>query len=123
MRLSADDIFGEDQFDSRDVDAVIKDLESYNDEDLDEEDKANLTDLLAFREEARIWSTEWEYGMSFIKDSCFEDYAQELAEELGAVGRDNQWPLVYIDWEAAAHALQEDYSMFELRGETYWARS
>jgi antirestriction protein len=34
-----------------------------------------------------------------------EDYAQQLAEETGALRDDDQWPYTCIDWEAAARDL------------------
>lgn len=39
-----------------------------------------------------------------------EDFAQNLAEELGAVPREHSWPASYIDWESAARDLFMDYS-------------
>lgn len=62
--------------------------------------------------------------MTFIADSHFEDYARELAEDIGAIkrGRDMDWPCNRIDWEMAAEDLQQDYSQVEVDGETYWYR-
>lgn len=34
------------------------------------------------------------------------DYAQELAEDIGAISRDAQWPLYCIDWERAWRELE-----------------
>ena len=39
-----------------------------------------------------------------------EDYAYDLAEELGAVPAEHSWPASYIDWEAATRDLFMDYS-------------
>src|SRR5438067_2318189 len=50
----------------------------------------------------------------FIADYNFEDYAQELAEDIGAIGRDNQWPVTCIDWDRAASELQYDYASVEV---------
>ena len=56
-------------------------------------------------------------------DSYFEQYAQELAEDIGAVQKEATWPNQYIDWEAAADALKQDY-MRVTYGETeYWIRT
>lgn len=38
-----------------------------------------------------------------------EDFAQELADDLGLVPDEQPWPLSYIDWERAARDLFMDY--------------
>ena len=37
------------------------------------------------------------------------DFAQEMAEQLGDVKKDVQWPYTCIDWEHAAKELMYDY--------------
>lgn len=39
-----------------------------------------------------------------------EDFAQELADDLGCINPDAGWPNSYIDWERAARDLFMDYS-------------
>lgn len=39
-----------------------------------------------------------------------EDFAQDMAEQLGSIDRDAQWPYTCIDWEHAARELMYDYS-------------
>lgn len=51
-----------------------------------------------------------------------EDYAQELAEETGAVPDNAAWPCTCIDWDKAARELQHDYGSVEIDGITYWTR-
>lgn len=46
------------------------------------------------------------YSGSFSSD---EDFAQNMAEELGSIQRQAQWPYTCIDWEAAAKELMYDY--------------
>ena len=60
--------------------------------------------------------------LTLIADDYFETYAQELAEDIGAIGRDASWPLSYIDWTAAADALKLDYFVVEFAGQDYWTR-
>jgi antirestriction protein len=67
------------------------------------------------------WRGDW-YPVTFIADSGFEEYAQELAEDIGAINRDATWPNNCIDWEQAAQELQHDYSTVEYDGVTYWYR-
>ena len=64
-----------------------------------------------------------ENGIPLVHEAYFEDYARELAEDIGAVDREAAWPLGYIDWEAAAAALLMDYSSVDFDGQTYWVRS
>ncbi len=61
-------------------------------------------------------------GVTLIADGYFEKYAQEYAEEIGAISSDASWPLTYIDWEAAANDLQADDTSVEIDGDTYWYR-
>lgn len=65
------------------------------------------------------WHGDW-YPVTFIRDSYFERYAEELAEELGMIPDGAKWPANCIDWEQAARELQMDYSSVELDGDTYW---
>lgn len=39
-----------------------------------------------------------------------EDFAQEMADQLGAIDKNAQWPMNCIDWEYAAKELMYDYS-------------
>lgn len=48
-----------------------------------------------------------------------EDFARNMAEELGAIDSNAQWPNNCIDWEKAARELMQDY--FESNG--YYFRS
>jgi len=61
-------------------------------------------------------------GVVCIADDYFEDYAKELAMDIGAIGKDMAWPLNHIDWEAAAEALQEDYTPVEWAGYTFYVK-
>lgn len=67
------------------------------------------------------WRGDW-YPVTLIRDTYFEYYAQDLAEDIGAVKRDAEWPTSYIDWTAAAEELQQDYSSTEIKGTDYWYR-
>ena len=64
---------------------------------------------------------DW-YPVTLIRDSYFQDYAQELADEIGAIDNKIGWPNTCIDWEKAARELQWDYSSVEVNGVTYWTR-
>lgn len=128
----------EDIIDSRDVIERIEELEGERDahnEDNPGEDSDGLTDwereydddareLKALQELAEEGSgySDWEHGAQLIRDSYFETYAQELAEEIGAISGSEGWPFNCIDWEKAARELRMDYSSIDFNGETYWVR-
>jgi len=103
----------DDVIDSRDVIAAI----DWLDED-DEDRKA----LEALAEEAE-GSPDWQHGETLIRDSHFEEYAEELARDTGMLEGANDWPLRHIDWEAAADELKEDYFSVDFDGVEYWIRN
>ena len=61
-------------------------------------------------------------GVTLIRDSYFKSYAQEFADDIGAVNRESGWPNSCIDWDQAADELQTDYTSIEWDGVTYWGR-
>jgi antirestriction protein len=67
------------------------------------------------------------YEPILIRESDFVEYAQELAEELGAMplssGGRPEWPLYCIDWEYAAKELAYDYTTVTFDGVDYKIRS
>lgn len=63
-----------------------------------------------------------DYEPTLIRDHYFITYAQELAEDIGAIDRDAKWPNNRIDWEAAADDLRENYMTARLAGEDYLIR-
>lgn len=82
-------------------------------------------ELLELRElaaQADGYTADWTHGATLIRDSYFETYAQELAEDIGAIKREMQWPYTCIDWAQAARELQHDYTAVEFDGVTYWVR-
>lgn len=126
-----DAITTDDILDSRDIEARIEDLQERNEvaedgsvstDPLDDDEKAELTALQAFRDEAEVYCSDWKHGETLIKDSYFKEYAQELADDIGAISKGASWPNNCIDWDEAARQLQEDYTSAELMGETYWFR-
>ena len=108
----------DDLIDSRDVIARIDELEGAEDED----EQAELTALEALRDEAEGYAADWRYGETLIRDSYFEDYARQLAEDIGALDKCDTWPATCIDWKQAANELKQDYTSVEFDGVTYWAR-
>lgn len=81
-----------------------------------------LKALESLQEDAKGYSPDWTYGATLINDGYFEQYAEQLAEDIGAIDRDAKWPLNHIDWEAAANELKSDYTSVDFDGTTYWVR-
>ncbi len=127
---------GDDIIDSRDVIEAIVELESeieaLTEESVDStraddqwpaliELREELAVIKAFADDAEEVS-DWSYGETFIEDSHFETYAQQLAEDCCENLNTTDWPARCIDWEQAARELQMDYTSYEFGGYTYWAR-
>ena len=104
---------------------TLKDAETAMEEWTGYEEYAALKDFV----ESASGYGDWDHGETFIADSYFEEYAEELAEDIcGKAVREAEWPFNHIDWEAAAEQLKQDYTSYELPGNggntvTYWARS
>src|SRR5688572_8669279 len=99
-------------FDSREIIELIDEIESEfnNDEgELKINDPEVLDEYTALKDIVDEIGDEAAYGVSLIREDYFETHAQEFAEDIGAVDRDAPWPASYIDWEAAADALKDDY--------------
>jgi hypothetical protein len=131
----------DDIIDSRDIIARIEELEAeLEGGTLDEKtneyvmvdddgDEINMDDEYEELEVLKVLAEEaenccsWEDGETLISDNYFEQYAVDFAEDIGAVGSEDQWPLQHIDWKAAAADLQTDYSSVDYDGQTFWVRS
>lgn len=113
----------EDIIDSRDVIERIEELEDMaEDGDLDEDGTDELKALQALAKEAANYAPDWEHGEALIRESYFVEYAEQLAEDIGAINRDAPWPQSHIDWEAAARELRIDYTDVDFDGVTYLIR-
>jgi len=96
---------------------------SYLDDDERAELIEELTKLKEFTAYATGYSGDWRSGATLIADDYFVRYAEEYAKELDLVPASDDWPNGYIDWDAAAEALQSDYTSVEdPDGNTWWVR-
>jgi hypothetical protein len=119
----------DDLIDIRDVIARVEEIEEFKESEglINEEAAEELIALQALLEECKgnggdeQWRGDW-YPISLIRDSYFKDYAQELAEEIGAINANASWPNNCIDWDQAARELQIDYTSIDFDGVTYWVR-
>lgn len=89
--------------------------------DFGDDEKAELKEIEELRDETD--AREFRHGIQLIPCDEFEDYARELAEEIGAIPDNAQWPCRCIDWEQAAKELAVDYSVVTFRGEDYYFRA
>lgn len=87
------------------------------------DDEARELKVLRELAEEASFSPDWVHGEVLIRDSYFEDYARQLADDIGAIPDDAKWPATCIDWEQAAAELRQDYTHVEFDGESYWIRS
>lgn len=111
----------------------LPDLTDYIDEhedadaDADDETQARCKVIRTVLDELRgyggdhQWKGDW-YPGCLVSDMHFEDYARQLAEDIGAIPDDVSWPCTCIDWSRAARELRIDYSSVEIEGVTYWYR-
>jgi len=124
----------EDVIDVRDVIARFEELETELDDAHEDSETNEILDLRAefdvlkgLLEELKgcggdhDWRGDW-YPIVLVRESYFEDYARELAEDIGAINKDATWPNNHIDWEAAAEELSQDYSNVEFDGVEYLFR-
>jgi len=122
-----DDLRGQDIIDSRDVIARIEELESdkeatEDDPELDlfdDDDQEELNALTALAVAGEACAADWQHGETLISDNHFEEYAQDMAADIGAISSDAAWPACHIDWTAAADALKHDYTPVFFDGDTY----
>ncbi|KDD18619.1 antirestriction protein ArdA [Bordetella bronchiseptica] len=92
---------------------------------LDDWEADNLDELESLRELADrgLGYGDWEHGEALIRESYFEEYAQELAEDCGMIQQGASWPNNCIDWEQAARELKVDYVEIDFDGVTYLMRA
>ena len=87
--------------------------------DFGDDEKTELEELETLKNEI----SDFKHGETMIPENDFEDYARELAEDIGAISGNEEWPCNCIDWERAARELAMDYSTVEYQGDTYLVRS
>jgi hypothetical protein len=54
--------------------------------------------------------------------TAWKEYAEQLAEDIGAINKNATWPNDCIDWEKAADQLKQDYTEVDFDGVAYWIR-
>jgi hypothetical protein len=127
-----------DMIDVRDIIARVEHLEQLEQPgpvDLGEDNETAQDDLFAELRSLRAiledlkgnggdeeWRDHW-YPVTLIREDYFEDYARELASDIGALsGPEMRWPHNHIDWKAAAEELTQDYTSCTIEGNDYYYR-
>lgn len=77
----------------------------------------------SFLDDVESYTSECHSGETLIAEDYFQAYAEELANDIGAIDSKAGWPMNHIDWEAAADELKYDYSEVTWDGQTYLVRS
>lgn len=122
----------DDLFDSREVMERIAELEEVGTEtnsegtefDADrlcDEFREEYDALIELRDDAEGNIADWEYGETFISENAFTDYMMELLSDIGYLPADLPGWIV-INEEETASNMKVDYTEFEFRGTTYYAR-
>lgn len=108
------------------------DLSEYEGEGMNEEEKWSEweesdegIELAALEELTNDASnaSDWQYGVTLIRDSYFQEYAEELVKDIGDLP-DNLPAYIEnnINWEGVAEDIQQDYFSVDFDGVTYWVR-
>lgn len=114
-----DDLRGAGFIDSRDLTDTLSELEERPSSERGD-DEQELVD--AIRELAGSGIEDWEYGATLIRADHFIGYARELAQDIGRVSGNKDWPLNHVDWARAADELQADYALVDFLGHDYLVR-
>lgn len=113
-----------DIIDSRDIITRIDYLEDVlvdEDEDNTDFDHDELQALLSLASECEGYC-DWKDGVTLIRYTHFETYAQEFANDVGMIKNDDKWPYTCIDWDKAAGELAMDYTTADFDGIDYLFR-
>lgn len=106
--------------DTRELIEELRNLELEEEEDLTEEDRERMDVINDVLDEI---GNDAQDGVALIPEDEFEEYAQQLAEDIGAINDDTAWPCTCIDWERAARELSMDYDCITFDGADYLYRA
>lgn len=87
----------------------------------EDDDAQELKALKALADEADGYCDEWNDGATLIRESHFEDYCEQLYEDIGDLPK-NIPSYIVIDWAATAHNLRADYTKVDYDGISYLVR-
>ena len=107
-------------------DQAVDDYEDIDFEEVTNEWKEDWLDTIALIGEIDVVEdtvgNEFEYGVTLIEESEFEEYVEDELKECGYIPKDfPSW--IVIDWTETADNVKQDYSELEFEGVTYLYRS
>ena len=105
----------DDVIDSRDILDYIEKYE--DDKDFEDEVKALQSIVKQYCDNYTEGLKDLEFGVTFIRDSYFEDYMWDYFLQFNQVDEALE---CYIDIEAFARDQQYDYESISFDGEDYW---
>ena len=86
------------------------------------EQREELDKLEALAAQGEDYAPDWSRGETMIHDGYFQDYAEQLADDIGAINSEATWPNNCIDWKRATRELKMDYTSIDFDGAVYWVR-
>jgi hypothetical protein len=118
------------------LDSFLETFEHY------EERTESFEDILFNEEEIQDWKEDWsdeideicqidniedtlgsefEYGITLVREDYWEDYVEDLLVEIGYLPKDLPcW--IEIDWVSTAYNVKQDYDEVEYQGDMYFGR-
>ena len=132
MENGTNRITGNENFlDSRSIDARILFLQeigmNLTMEELEEsyqEETEEITQLMYIRDEVIdcYGETSWKYGVTFINDRYFEEYAEDYLRDIGAINPDVHIVMRNLDMAGVARDLQDDYMGISIFNDYFWCQ-
>jgi len=108
----------EDILDSRDIQERIDELQKIDQAEIDEYDTEELNLLLKIKDAVGD-DESWAFGITFIRDSYFEEDAEEFAYDCMGIDRNGQMTM-YVDWSRFAEDRKVDFQSVDFDGVEYW---
>ena len=106
--------------DSRDLEEELKNFEEEKEDDEENfKNEEELKEIKDLKEECENYG--WDYGITFINEHYFEEYAEELFNECYAHDIPDNLKN-YIDYKRFSEDLEQDYSSVTFRGEDWLYR-
>jgi hypothetical protein len=107
----------EDILDSRNIQERIDELSEVEESELEDYELEELNNLIGIKD--GIGDNEnWEFGITFIRDSYFEEDSEEFAYDCMGIERGGMTQ--YVDWGRFAGDRKNDFQSIDFDGETYW---
>ena len=132
MENGTNRITGNENFlDSRSIDARILFLQeigmNLTMEELEQsyqEETEEITQLMYIRDEVIdcYGETSWKYGVTFINDRYFEEYAEDYLIDIGAINPDVHIVMRNLDMAGVARDLQDDYMGISIFNDYFWCQ-